>query len=398
MKRRPKGMGSVTNLGQNRRKPFLATFSNECIGTYRSRIECEKALLHHAMNSYSLIPEYLNEELTIDYIDYIYNLQNNHLLPEAVQDFPNLKMTNEMFKHQLVVSGKFIESHQTIMQVPTFREIWEIERERIAPDRAKMWRYNCNTAFNHLRNIHDISITKIKVSDIQAIFDKEMDVKSGVSKLSLMKNVCIIVYKYAIRHELVEKDLSQYIIYHGTSDTKIERKPFTRDEIIRLQEDDTPASRIVLIYIYTGMRPIELFKLKKSDIHLDEKYMVGGVKSAAGKNRVIPIHDSIIQYLHDFINDTDPQLLFTDNKPDTAVKIYRKQYHDLMLKLDLNHENPYDTRHTFSTIAKLCHIDTAARKKIMGHACNDLTDDVYTHEPIAYLVAQINKINLLDYC
>lgn len=37
-------------------------------------------------------------------------------------------------------------------------------------------------------------------------------------------------------------------------------------------------------------------------------------------------------------------------------------------------------------------------EKILGHACNDITDDVYTHEPIHYLIDQIDKINLLDYC
>ena len=33
MKRRPKGMGSVTYLGKGRRKPFVATLNKKCIGT-----------------------------------------------------------------------------------------------------------------------------------------------------------------------------------------------------------------------------------------------------------------------------------------------------------------------------------------------------------------------------
>lgn len=69
-----------------------------------------------------------------------------------------------------------------------------------------------------------------------------------------------------------------------------------------------------------------------------------------------------------------------------------------MKRLSLQHNDTYDTRHTFSTLSKLCNLDNAVRKKILGHSCNDITDDVYTHEPIHYLIDQIDKINLLDYC
>ena len=51
---------------------------------------------------------------------------------------------------------------------------------------------------------------------------------------------------------------------------------------------------IVLIYIYTGCRPVELLDIKSEDVHLDERYMIGGVKTEAGKNRIIPIHKAIV--------------------------------------------------------------------------------------------------------
>ena len=47
--------------------------------------------------------------------------------------------------------------------------------------------------------------------------------------------------------------------------------------------------QIVLILCYTGMRPTELMTLKHSNVHLDERYMLGGIKTKAGKDRVIPI-------------------------------------------------------------------------------------------------------------
>lgn len=35
-----------------------------------------------------------------------------------------------------------------------------------------------------------------------------------------------------------------------------------------------------------------------------------------------------------------------------------------------------------------------ARKKIMGHSSQDITDDVYTHAPIKYLIQEVNKIKI----
>lgn len=65
-----------------------------------------------------------------------------------------------------------------------------------------------------------------------------------------------------------------------------------------------------------------------------------------------------------------------------------------MIRLKLDHTEPYDTRYTFSTLAKVYHVDTAAHKKIMGHVCNDITDDIYTHEPLEYLLHEIEKIKI----
>ncbi len=39
---------------------------------------------------------------------------------------------------------------------------------------------------------------------------------------------------------------------------------------------------------------MELLEIESENVHLNERYMIGGVKTEAGKNRVIPIHESIV--------------------------------------------------------------------------------------------------------
>ncbi len=50
----------------------------------------------------------------------------------------------------------------------------------------------------------------------------------------------------------------------------------------------------ILIQCYMGWRPQELAKLKIADVHLDEGYIIGGMKTIAGKNRIVPIHSKIL--------------------------------------------------------------------------------------------------------
>lgn len=52
--------------------------------------------------------------------------------------------------------------------------------------------------------------------------------------------------------------------------------------------------------IYTGMRIGELYKTKKENVHLDEHYMIGGEKTAAGIDREIPISTTIINVVERF--------------------------------------------------------------------------------------------------
>ena len=40
-------------------------------------------------------------------------------------------------------------------------------------------------------------------------------------------------------------------------------------------------SDIILIMIYTGLRPTELLEIQTENVHLNEKYMVGGMKTKA---------------------------------------------------------------------------------------------------------------------
>lgn len=54
-----------------------------------------------------------------------------------------------------------------------------------------------------------------------------------------------------------------------------------------------PDIDLILIQCYSGWRPRELCYLRLEDIDLNARTFTGGLKTDAGKNRVVPIHPRI---------------------------------------------------------------------------------------------------------
>ena len=72
------------------------------------------------------------------------------------------------------------------------------------------------------------------------------------------------------------------------------RTPFTPEQINELWKiKDEPWVDTVLIYLYTGFRLNELLGMKTEQVNIKEWYFQGGIKSASGKDRIVPIHERI---------------------------------------------------------------------------------------------------------
>lgn len=118
-------------------------------------------------------------------------------------------------------------------------------------------------------------------------------------------------------------------------------------------------------------------------------YIFTGSKTEAGKNRVIPIHDDIKQYV---INELlrDGKRLIDSCYGNIANKSVLPKINDALGAKHTMH----DTRKTFATLCQMNHIDIYVRKKVLGHKMNDITFDVYTNESKNILYKEINKIRI----
>ena len=84
---------------------------------------------------------------------------------------------------------------------------------------------------------------------------------------------------------------------------------------------DEPWVDSVLVFLYTGFRISELLDLKTVNVDLDANTIKGGMKTKAGKDRIVPIHSRIAPIISGRVADGG-EYLFTQNGKRANVKAY----------------------------------------------------------------------------
>lgn len=291
------------------------------------------------------------------------------------------------YNEGLVTQDNRLKSNILFRQV--FDE-WITEHERYK-DVGRQAHASYTLGFTQLKELHDKKFALLRINDLQSQIDK----LENMSESTIQKPITLLhfMYQYAMKQEYVAKDYSQFIIRVTAREKQRLHKAFTHEEITKLWNDGSEDAKLVLIFIYTGLRATELLEILKGNVYLKDKYMIGGKKTDAGKNRAIPIHNRILPIVKQLFNTSGTHLIEENGKPITYMHF--KDYHmiPLMERLGMKH-TLHDARHTCASLMKEYGSNDLYRKLILGHHIKDLTDRVYTHVEVARLILEINKIKI----
>lgn len=371
-KRRPNGSGTVVKLSGRRRKPFCARVTLD----ERNPINGEKKQL--VIGTFETYQEALNALS-------LYSLTKNNTISkkEAMEIDPEVyqKVQEKMSK-----------------KVPTFLDIYYILDKEDFSSLSPHTQNNMHGAIKHLKKLHYLKIDQITLRMIQDVFDEDGS-KHGTQVH--MKTICTKVFRYAVVNQYINRndDYTSYIRVSKYEESDMHR-PYTINEILALKKAGTPEAHIMLIFIYTGVRINELLNINRYNIHIDEKcdddgterlisYMITGSKTKAGKNRIVPIHDDIKQYVIDELLKPEKRLVDVSYPNFTNRTVLIK-----VNRLLNTHHTMHDTRKTFATLCQMNNLNVYIRKKVLGHRMNDITFDVYTNESKNRLWTEINKIKI----
>lgn len=371
-RRRPNNTGTVVKLSGKRRNPYCARVMSDerdiitgkkkqiCIGTFATREEALNALSIYSLKRSNAIT---NEEA-------------RNLAPDLFEKI----------------------QEKTQKKIPTFKEIYEILDAEEFSKLSNSARKGYKAWIKHFKSIYDRPINNITLADLQFVFDNDGS-KNGTQVH--MKVLCSKIFEYAVIHQHISRD-DDYTSYIKIADYKQSTKHFAFDidEIKKLQSADTPEAHLLLIYIYTGLRVGELLHINRDNIHIDEKcdddgterlisYIVTGSKTAAGKNRIVPIHNDIKQFVIDELIEKEKRLI------DVSYEWgFNKNIMPMINNMLNTNHTMHDTRVTFASLCQLYKVDVYARKKILGHKLKDITFDIYTTASKNRLWTEVNKIKL----
>ena len=162
------------------------------------------------------------------------------------------------------------------------------------------------SAWAYCSSIYNMRACDIRARHIKGCMDEGVAIIKGEERKptagvkSRIKSMFNIMLDYALEYEIVEKN---YARTFNVSDNIIKEKeeakrghiPFTDSEIQILWDNvyNVQYVDIILIQCYSGWRPQELGLLELKDVDLDNWTFTGGMKTEAGKNRIVPIHKKI---------------------------------------------------------------------------------------------------------
>ena len=277
--------------------------------------------------------------------------------------------------------------------VETLFEKWKNEKyDKISIKTQRVY----NMCWNYCDPIRNLPFIQIRLTHLQNIIDTMGDKWSAKKAF---KNLWNQLFDYATRNDIDTKKYSSFIDI-GKKTTKLIRIPFEEEEIDLLWDsvDRMEFIDTILILIYTGMRVGELLDIQLDNVFLDKKYMIGGSKTEAGKDRIIPLHDRIIPLVTKWYNNAksnNSKYLIYNYEYDKMQywNYYHEKWEKIIEQLELNTAHkPHDTRHTFATRMDRTGANKLCIKRILGHASTDITDKVYTHKDIQDLLDTVNKL------
>jgi integrase len=271
-----------------------------------------------------------------------------------------------------------------------FNVLYDLWSKQHYPRISKATENGYKSAYDKCQSIHHRQFATLKAADLQKIVDNAKSADGatvGRRSRADIKSLLSNMYRYASENDIVEKDYSQFIVL--PKKTKTKKDTFTTAEIDALWNDYNSGGEFtgyILIMIYTGMRYGEIAKIRKENIYLSGRYMVGGIKTEAGIDRTIPICDKIFPIVEALYNKCQKKMLVIHEK------VFYNEFYATLERLNIRKLSPHCCRHTTATALANANVPPAVIVAILGHKDYTTTLENYTHIKLDQMLSAVNKL------
>lgn len=299
----------------------------------------------------------------------------------------------------------------------TLKQVYDEWKPLGLKDKSKQLADSYQAAFNKLSPLHEEKFRELRTAQVQSIIDalqkerQKLD-KDGkpvikddkpvmlspmsYSALHDIKVLMGLLYKYAMQNDIVNKNYAEFLVLpkkiSGVKDC------FNDLELKKIENavGKVPFADCIYFMCYTGLRITEFLTLNKFSVH--EKNGVcalyGGIKTDAGKNKVVPVHHKVKPILDEWKGKDGETIFCRPDKTPYPVKYFRERcFYPALKEIGITRKlTPHATRRTLATLMSSANVREEDFIAMMGHADFDVDIDSYILQSAEKLQKSIEMI------
>ena len=369
--KRPNGTGSIYIRKDNKSKPYAAASSlsgkQVYLGSFATRTEAVQALKDYEYNpvtSYNITLEQLHEEWQkIAYKKLGKSVQQNY--------------NSAWYKLRPLYKRKFRDIRTGEMQA--IIDFYEAPHHEIGVEGKPKY-------------IDSNGKGTYTVTDTPKM-------SNGLKFSALHKIKCLLtsMYNYAMKNDIVNKNYAEFIELPEKNETSKSRFTDIQLEKLRQNIGIIPYADYIFAMCYLNFRISEFLELTVDSYHISETgipVFIGGKKTEAGTDRLVPIHKKIQPIVQSCIEKHGETVFCDEDGRALTSDRFRKQcFYPAIQTLGFPDDlTPHSCRRTFSTRMSAAGARQEDIIALMGHTNFDVDINHYINQETETLYNAIMKM------
>ncbi len=134
-----------------------------------------------------------------------------------------------------------------------------------------------------------------------------------------------------------------------------------------------PLRDIATLMLETGMRPEEVYRIRKENVHLDQGYLYNPYGKTKAAKRKVPLSERAIQILEQRWRACNGQFIFSGRKnkrgeKDKAILKVNNAHYSALERSKVRDFRLYDLRHTWASRMAMAGVDLVTLAALLGHS------------------------------
>lgn len=241
------------------------------------------------------------------------------------------------------------------------------------------------------------TLRRMKMRDIRtAMYQQIIDdhAEMSASSLNNIKILLRALCEYAEQNDVIAKNYAAFI--ELPKKEQKEKESFSELELekIRRAVGSVPYADVVYLLCDTGFRITEFLTLTPFSYDREQHTLTGGVKTKAGKDRMVPLVDPLSIQIVEAWLEKGGETIFCrpDGTPWKYESFKRTAYNPALEQIGVRKLTPHSCRHTAVTRAAKSDVRPEAMMAKFGHASYEIEAKTYIHPDADMLRSEFSKV------